>query len=222
MQEGVYGIPDPVIQPTSRMGGMQDRWDANIPSISASRARTQELNTLGRELLPHEIEAIKRGDLINAEREQTVREMDAFEQGKVAAQETIEQTEKIFEGLSQPLIDAIQADPALMDKYLASREEILARLATGPSPTPGGFTTRTPYVDQIKTQEDWYPGGQASAVGAGFWGPMALPWNPKYRDYKDAQRVFMGKEPGEKFMSEDWIKAFGWMTPEQINDLVGY
>ena len=51
---------------------------------------------------------------------------------------------------------------------------------------------------------------------------MALPWNPKYRDYKDAQRVFMGKEPGEKYWSDDWIRAFGWMTPEQINELVGY
>tara|TARA_R110002020_G_scaffold10358_7_gene39875 strand:- start:5402 stop:7162 length:1761 start_codon:yes stop_codon:yes gene_type:complete len=180
----------------------EEFWPGAGMTAEQSRERTRELN--------------------EAEYQRTLREIEALKQGEVAAQETIAESNNIFEGLSQELIDAIQADPALMDQYLASREEILARLATGPSPTPGGFTTRTPYVDQIKTHEDWYPGGQAAAVGAGFWGPMALPWNPKYRDYKDAQRVFMGKEPGEKYWSDDWIRAFGWMTPEQINELVGY
>ena len=123
-------------------------------------------------------------------------------------------------------IDALQADPDLMDQYLSKRDEITTMLArvtgTANDPTPGGFTTNTRYVSQPLTHEEWYPGSQASATQAGFWGPMALPWNSKYRDYKDAQRALMGKEPGEKFWSDDWIRTFGWMTPEQINELVGY
>ena len=51
---------------------------------------------------------------------------------------------------------------------------------------------------------------------------MATKANPAYNAYKDKQRAIMGLKPGEKFMSDNWINAFGGLTPEQINALVGY
>jgi hypothetical protein len=111
-----------------------------------------------------------------------------------------------LEGLSQAMQDILNADPELMAQYLAARDDIVAQL------------NKTGY----KEHEDWYPGSQAAATQAGFWGPMALGWNPKYNEYKDAQRELMGLQAGQKFDSDDWISTFGWMTPEQINRISGY
>jgi len=115
-------------------------------------------------------------------------------------------TGNVLDGLSQAMQDILNADPELMAQYMAARNDIMAQL------------NKTGY----KEHEDWYPGSQAAATQAGFWGPMALGWNPKYNEYKDAQRTLMGLEEGEKFWSDDWIQTFGWMTPEQINRVSGY
>ena len=220
MQEGVYGMPDPLEQIarelTPNMGGMQDRWDDNIPSISASRARTQELNEAELVRTLQDIEARKQGDL------------EARKQGDLIDQQTQATSQEVLEGLSPAMVEVLQGNPELMDQYLSKRDEIMAMLAritgTTNDPTPGGFTTKTGsrYVSQPLTHEEWYPGSQAAANKAGFWGPLALGWNPKYNEYKDAQRRLMGKQPGERFWSDDWVRNFGWMTPEQINAVIGY
>ena len=110
-----------------------------------------------------------------------------------------------LEGLSQAMKNVLENDPELMAQYMAARADIIAQL------------------DKTKFEhEDWYPGSQAAATGAGFWGPMALGWNDKYNEYKDAQRELMGFQSGQMFKSDDWINNLGWMTPAQINRLVGY
>jgi hypothetical protein len=115
-------------------------------------------------------------------------------------------TGNVLDGLSQAMQDILNTDPELMAQYMAARNDIMAQL------------NKTGY----KEHEDWYPGSQAAATQAGFWGPMALGWNPKYNEYKDAQRTLMGLEAGQRFKSDDWIQTFGWMTPEQINRISGY
>jgi hypothetical protein len=110
------------------------------------------------------------------------------------------------EGLSPVQIDKIESNPVVKEAYVNARQAIIDQLL----------------AKEKFTQNDWYPGSQAAAVKAGFWGPMATKANPAYRAYKDKQRAIMGLKPGEKFMSNDWINAFGGLTPEQINALVGY
>ena len=109
-------------------------------------------------------------------------------------------------GLSPVVVDQIESNPAVKEAYVNARQAIIDQLL----------------AKEKFTNEDWYPGSQAAAVKAGFWGPMATKANPAYRAYKDKQRAIMGLKPGEKFMSDNWINAFGGLTPEQINALVGY
>jgi hypothetical protein len=62
------------------------------------------------------------------------------------------------------------------------------------------------------THESLYPGSKKAFKESGtVYGSQA------YQDYKDKQRALMGLKPGEKFDSEDWIGAFGGMSPSQIN-----
>jgi len=102
--------------------------------------------------------------------------------------------------------NVLENDDDLMAQYMAARSSIIAQL------------NKTGY----KEHEEFYPGSQAASVQAGFWGPMALGWNDKYNEYKDAQRELMGLQSGQRFMSEDWINNLGWMSPEQINRISGY
>jgi hypothetical protein len=170
-----------------------------------SHALTRELNRErvgGRAPYPHEIEARKQGALINpltsryAQTEQTLEEL---EESKFV-------DEGFLEGLSQAMKDVLNNDPELMTQYMAARSSIIGQLE------------KTGY----KEHEEFYPGSQAAATQAGFWGPMALGWNDKYNEYKDAQRELMGLQSGQRFMSGDWINNLGWMTPDQINRLAGY
>tara|TARA_R110002020_G_scaffold470087_1_gene695608 strand:+ start:57 stop:1667 length:1611 start_codon:yes stop_codon:yes gene_type:complete len=160
-----------------------------------SRALTRELNTLGRPRLDHEIEALKRGALIN---QQTQQNLEDLEESKFV-------DEGFLEGLSPAMRNVLNNDPELLAQYMAARSSIIAQL------------------DKTKFQhEDWYPGSQAAATQAGFWGPKALGWNDKYNEYKDAQRELMGLQSGQRFWSDDWINNLGWMSPEQINRISGY
>ena len=68
--------------------------------------------------------------------------------------------------------------------------------------------------------EAMYPGSQAAAAAAGFWGPLATNLNPAYRDYKDSQRQLMGLQPGATFNKTDWNSTFGNRTPAEINAMV--
>jgi hypothetical protein len=114
--------------------------------------------------------------------------------------------EGFLDGLSQAMKNVLENDPELMAQYMSARSSIIAQLK-----------------DKDKFEhEDWYPGSQAAATQAGFWGPMALGWNDKYNEYKDAQRELMGFQSGQRFDSGDWINNLGWMTPAQINRLLGY
>ena len=129
----------------------------------------------------------------------------AMKQSDEESWNTAEHNTGFLEGLSQAMKNVLQNDDDLMAQYMAARSDIIAQL------------------DKDKFEhEDWYPGSQAAATGAGYWGPLALGWNASYNDYKDAQRALMGKQPGQRFDSGDWINNLGWMTPEQINRLLGY
>jgi hypothetical protein len=162
-----------------------------------SRALTRALNTLGRPRLDHEIEALKQGALI-AGNLQTQKNLEDLQESKFV-------DEGFLDGLSQAMKNVLENDPELMAQYMSARSSIIAQL------------------DKDKFEhEDWYPGSQAAATQAGFWGPMALGWNDKYNEYKDAQRELMGFQSGQRFDSGDWINNLGWMTPEQINRLLGY
>ena len=162
-----------------------------------SRALTRELNTLGRPRLDHEIEALKQGASI-AGNLQTQKNLEELQESKFV-------DEGFLDGLSQAMKNVLNNDPELMAQYMAARSDIISQL------------------DKTKFEhEEFYPGSQAAAVGAGYWGPLALGWNASYNDYKDAQRALMGKQPGQRFDSGDWINNLGWMTPEQINRLLGY
>ena len=110
------------------------------------------------------------------------------------------------EGLSPVVIDQIESNPAVKEAYVNARQAIIDQLLAA----------------KKSSHEDYYPGSQAAAVAAGFWGPMATKINPAYSAYKDKQRAIMGLNPGQQFKSNDWINAFGGLTPEQINALVGY
>ena len=162
-----------------------------------SRALTRALNTLGRPRLDHEIEALKQGALI-AGNLQTQKNLEDLQESKFV-------DEGFLDGLSQAMKNVLENDPELMAQYMSARSSIIAQL------------------DKDKFEhEDWYPGSQAAATQAGFWGPMALGWNDKYNEYKDAQRELMGFQSGQRFDSGDWINNLGWMTPAQINRLLGY
>jgi len=169
-----------------------------------SHALTRALNTLrvgGRKPYPHEIEARKQGAIVNPLTSRYATSRQLLEE---------EETSDLYntgylEGLSQAMKNVLENDPDLMAQYMAARSDIIAQL------------------DKDKFEhEDWYPGSQAAATGAGYWGPLALGWNASYNDYKDAQRALMGKQAGQRFDSGDWINNLGWMTPEQINRLLGY
>jgi len=161
-----------------------------------SRALTRALNTLGRPRLDHEIEALKQGASI-AGNLQTQKNLEDLQESPYST--------GFLEGLSQAMKNVLENDDDLMAQYMAARSDIIAQL------------------DKDKFEhEDWYPGSQAAATGAGYWGPLALGWNASYNDYKDAQRALMGKQAGQRFDSGDWINNLGWMTPEQINRLLGY
>ena len=205
MQEGVYAPPD-LVQSADSAGTVAEEFFPGAGmSAEESRARTQALN--------------------EAELAKTLQEIEALKQGGIIEQKTQETSQEILDGLSPAMMAVLEGDPALMEQYLSKREEImemLERVTGTTSTTPGGFKTKTRYVSQPLTHEDWYPGSQAAATQAGFWGPLALGWNPKYEAYKDSQRRLMGKQPGERFWSDDWIQNFGWMTPEQINAVIGY
>jgi hypothetical protein len=149
--------------------------------------------------------ALNESNAIKAEQELAAwKEYEANKQPLVQEQDY--NLSDVLEGLSQAMQNILNTDPELMAQYLAARNDIMAQL------------NKTGY----KEHEDYYPGSQAAATQAGFWGPLALGWNPKYNEYKDAQRTLMGLEEGEKFWSDDWIQTFGWMTPEQINRVSGY
>ena len=161
-----------------------------------SRALTRELNTLGRPRLDHEIEALKQGASI-AGNLQTQKNLEDLQESPYST--------GFLEGLSQAMKNVLENDDDLMAQYMAARSDIISQL------------------DKTKFEhEEFYPGSQAAAVGAGYWGPLALGWNASYNDYKDAQRALMGKQAGQRFDSGDWINNLGWMTPEQINRLLGY
>jgi len=169
-----------------------------------SHALTRALNTLrvgGRKPYPHEIEARKQGAIVNPLTSRYATSRQLLEE---------EETSDLYntgylEGLSQAMKNVLENDPDLMAQYMAARSDIISQL------------------DKTKFEhEDWYPGSQAAATGAGYWGPLALGWNASYNDYKDAQRALMGKQPGQRFDSGDWINNLGWMTPAQINRLLGY
>ena len=136
------------------------------------------------------------------------KEYEANKQGGLNLEELQESKfvdEGFLDGLSQAMKNVLNNDPELMAQYMAARSDIISQL------------------DKTKFEhEEFYPGSQAAAVGAGYWGPLALGWNASYNDYKDAQRALMGKQPGQRFDSGDWINNLGWMTPEQINRLLGY
>ena len=170
-----------------------------------SHALTRELNTLGRERYPHEIEALKRGAVINRQTEQNLEEeqLQFYHAMRTDEEESLT---GYLEGLSQAMKNVLENDPELMAQYMAARSSIIAQLE------------KTGY----KEHEEFYPGSQAAATQAGFWGPMALGWNDSYNDYKDAQRELMGLQSGQRFWSEDWINNLGWMSPEQINRISGY
>ena len=74
-------------------------------------------------------------------------------------------------------------------------------------------------------QKKFYPNSQQAANQAGFWGPLALPWNEKYNAYKNAQKNYMeyvsktGYTADQKFKSADWKAAFEDKTPQEINEI---
>ena len=75
--------------------------------------------------------------------------------------------------------------------------------------TPGGFTTRTPYVDKVKTHEEWYPNHQKYAALAGAEGVMGV-LSGKNREWKETLKDDMRArgiigEKDTKYFSEDWI-----------------
>jgi len=176
-----------------------------------SHALTRELNRQrvgGREPYPHEIEARKQGALINplSRYAQTGQNLEQLEEESNLVNQSHQQQSGFLEGLSQAMRNVLNDDPELMAQYMAARTDIIAQLE------------KTGY----KEHEDYYPGSQAAATQAGYWGPLALGWNESYSDYKDAQRALMGVKQGEKFWSDDWINNLGWMTPAQINQVTGY
>ena len=176
-----------------------------------SHALTRELNRQrigGREPYPHEIEARKQGALLNplSRYAQTGQNLERLEEESNLTNQSHQQQSGFLEGLSQAMRNVLNDDPELMAQYMAARNDIIAQL------------NKTGY----KEHEEFYPGSQAAATQAGFWGPMALGWNDSYNDYKDAQRELMGLQSGQRFMSDDWINNLGWMTPAQINQVTGY
>ena len=194
---------------------LTDTWPA-IPSVQDTQA-----NVVDEEYFPgagmtaeesiERTRALNESNAIKAELELAAwKEYEANKQPLVQDEnvttQLMNQTWNVLDGLSQAMQDILNADPELMAQYMAARNDIMAQL------------NKTGY----KEHEDYYPGSQAAATQAGYWGPLALGWNPKYNEYKDAQRTLMGLEAGQRFKSDDWIQTFGWMTPEQINRVSGY
>ena len=167
-----------------------------------SHAITRALNLANANKVAAEYEAWKQGGLPLEQEEESSNLIDQMKQ-----QETSDlYNTGYLEGLSQAMKNVLENDPELMAQYMAARSSIIGQLE------------KTGY----KEHEEFYPGSQAAATQAGFWGPMALGWNDKYNEYKDAQRELMGLQSGQRFMSGDWINNLGWMTPAQINQVTGY
>jgi len=165
-----------------------------------SHAITRALNLANAKKVAAEYEAWKQGGLPLKQEEES---SNLIEQ--IYEQESYTDHLGFLEGLSQAMKTLLNNDDELMAQYLAARSSIIEQL------------------DKDKFEhEDWYPGSQAAATAAGYWGPLALGWNASYNDYKDAQRALMGLEAGQRFDSGDWINNLGWMTPAQINRLAGY
>ena len=165
-----------------------------------SHAITRALNLANAKKVAAEYEAWKQGGLPLEQEEESSNLID-----QIYEQESYTDHLGFLEGLSQEMKYVLNNDDELMAQYLAARSSIIEQL------------------DKDKFEhEDWYPGSQAAATAAGYWGPLALGWNASYNDYKDAQRALMGLEAGQRFDSGDWINNLGWMTPEQINRLLGY
>ena len=76
--------------------------------------------------------------------------------------------------------------------------------------TPGGFTTTTPYVDKVKTHDEWYPNHRTYADLAGVAGIKATldgsnrAWKETIKDDM-RERGIIG-EKDTKYFSEDWIE----------------
>jgi len=165
-----------------------------------SHAITRALNLANAKKVAAEYEAWKQGGLPLEQEKESSNLID-----QIYEQESYTDHLGFLEGLSQEMKYVLNNDDELMAQYLAARSSIIEQL------------------DKDKFEhEDWYPGSQAAATAAGYWGPLALGWNASYNDYKDAQRALMGLEAGQRFDSGDWINNLGWMTPAQINRLAGY
>ena len=76
--------------------------------------------------------------------------------------------------------------------------------------TPGGFTTTTPYVDKVKTHDEWYPNHRTYADLAGVAGIKATldgsnrAWKETIKD--DLRERGIIGEKDTKYFSEDWIE----------------
>ena len=80
-------------------------------------------------------------------------------------------------------------------------------------------------IDQDKNwaqeaHDAMYPGHQAAANKAGFWGLGATRLNKDYVERQDRIKQAMGFFPDEKYYSGDWKDTFGNMTPEEINTTI--
>ena len=172
-----------------------------------SHAITRALNLANANKVAAEYEAWKQSGLPLEQEEESSNLLDqVMKQSDEESWNILEHNTGFLEGLSQAMKNVLENDDDLMAQYMAARSSIIAQL------------NKTGY----KEHEEFYPGSQAAATQAGFWGPMALGWNDKYNEYKDAQRELMGLQSGQRFMSGDWINNLGWMTPDQINRLAGY
>jgi len=93
----------------------------------------------------------------------------------------------------------------------------------------GGFADEPTYTMSDGTvTRDWaafqhdrmYPGHQAAANKAGFWGFGATRFNKDYVERQNRIKQAMGLYPEEKYYSGDWKDTFGFMTPEEINTTI--
>ena len=214
--DGLVAQIGEMLTPTTSSGVM-DSWPT-IPTVQDTQANVGIYTGDESEITMTEADAMTRAlNLANANKVEAElaawKEYEANKQGGLNLEEesnlinqSHQQQSGFLEGLSPAMRNVLNNDPELMAQYMTARSSIIARLG------------KTGY----KEHEDFYPGSQAAATAAGYWGPLALGWNDSYNDYKDAQRALMGKQAGQRFMSDDWINNLGWMTPEQINQVIGY